>query len=366
LQRWSSVQQTLVPEIAEQLGALTPKLEQIIHVLEWVRVEEFVQQPYGELGRPPHERAWLANAFIAKALLGLAHTRALIERLQIDRSLRRICGFAVCKRLPSEATFSRAFDEFASRQLAQRVHEALIKGSLGQSIIGHVCRDATAIEGRERVSKPVLSADIPVQPKARRKRGRPRKGEQRPCKVTSNSPVLIQQSQTLAQMVADIPRHCDRGTKCNAQGYKNSWNGFKLHVDTADCGVPLAAMLSSASVHDSRCAIPLSRMTEQRVHAYLYDVQDAAYCSEVLRSDSLLRGRVALTDHNPRRGDKVEFAPHEAQRYKVRSAAERTNARLKEEFGANNVMVRGADKVMCHLMFGLLVLSADQLMRLRQ
>jgi Transposase DDE domain len=167
-------------------------------------------------------------------------------------------------------------------------------------------------------------------------------------------------------MVADIPRHCDRGTKCNAQGYKNSWSGFKLHVDTADCGVPLAAMLSSASVHDSRCAIPLSRMTEQRVHAYLYDVQDAAYCSEVLRSDSLLRGRVALTDHNPRRGDKVEFAPHEAQRYKVRSAAERTNARLKEEFGANNVMVRGADKVMCHLMFGLLVLSADQLMRLRQ
>ena len=229
LQRWSSVQQTLVPEIAEQLGALTPKLEQIIHVLEWVRVEEFVQQPYGELGRPPHERAWLANAFVAKALLGLTHTRALIERLQIDRSLRRICGFAVCKRLPSEATFSRAFDEFASNQLTQRVHEALIKGSLGQSIIGHVRRDATTIEWRERVSKPVLSADIPVQPKAQRKRGRPRKGEQRPCKVTSNSPVLIQQSQTLAQMVADIPRHCDRGTKCNAQGYKNSWSGFNAH-----------------------------------------------------------------------------------------------------------------------------------------
>lgn len=86
----------------------------------------------------------------------------------------------------------------------------------------------------------------------------------------------------------------------------------------------------------------------------------------MLRSDSLLRGRVALTDHNPRRGEKIEFAPHEAQRYKVRSAAERTNARLKEEFGANNVMVRGADKVMCHLMFGLLVLSAEQLMRLRR
>lgn len=76
-------------------------------------------------------------------------------------------------------------------------------------------------------------------------------------------------------MLADIPRHRDRYTKCNAQGYKNSWNDFKLHIDTADYGVPLSAMLSSAIVHNSRCAMALSRMTEQRVHAYLYDVQEA-------------------------------------------------------------------------------------------
>jgi hypothetical protein len=34
-------------------------------------------------------------------------------------------------------------------------------------------------------------------------------------------------------------------------------------------------MLSSVIVHNSRCAMALSRMTEQRVHAYLYDVQEA-------------------------------------------------------------------------------------------
>jgi NAD(P)H-dependent FMN reductase len=65
------------------------------------------------VGRPPFERAWLANAFVAKAVLGLATTVGLIERLMIDRALRRICGFPLCKILPSEATFSRAFDEFA-------------------------------------------------------------------------------------------------------------------------------------------------------------------------------------------------------------------------------------------------------------
>lgn len=76
------------------------------------------------------------------------------------------------------------------------------------------------------------------------------------------------------------------------------------------------------------------------------------------------QGRVPLIDHNPRRGEKIEFAPHEAQRYKTRTGAERSNARLKDEFGARNVQVRGAAKVMTHLMFGVVALCADQLMRL--
>lgn len=79
-------------------------------------------------------------------------------------------------------------------------------------------------------------------------------------------------------MLAEIPTACDRGTKCNAQGYKVSWNGYKLHIDTADCGVPVAALLSSASMHDSRAAIPLSLISAGRV-TNLYDVMDAAYCS---------------------------------------------------------------------------------------
>jgi hypothetical protein len=48
----------------------------------------------------------------------------------------------------------------------------------------------------------------------------------------------------------------------------------------------------------------------------------------------------------------------------ARPQAERSNARLKDEFGGNDIWVRGHAKVMSHLMFGLLVLTADQLMRL--
>ena len=54
----------------------------------------------------------------------------------------------------------------------------------------------------------------------------------------------------------------------------------------------------------------------------------------------------------------------EAERYKERTMVERVNARLKDEFGAREIRVRGAAKVMAHLMFGVLALTVDQLLKL--
>jgi hypothetical protein len=151
---------------------------------------------------------------------------------------------------------------------------------------------------------------------------------------------------------------------CRAD-YKVSWNGYKLHLDTADCGVPISALLSSASMHDSRAAIPLSLISKERV-TNLYDVMDAAYCSLDLHEHCRSLNHVPLIDHNPRGGEKEAFEPADAIRYNERTVAERSNARLKDEFGGNHVRVQGGTKVMSHLMFGVLALSADQLMRLRR
>ena len=41
---------------------------------------------------------------------------------------------------------------------------------------------------------------------------------------------------------------------------------------------------------------------------------------------------------------------------------ERVNARLKDEFGGRVVRVRGHAKVLCHLMFGVLALTANQML----
>ena len=57
------------------------------------------------------------------------------------------------------------------------------------------------------------------------------------------------------------------------------------------------------------------------------------------------------------------FFPEE-RRYVERSGSERVNGRLKDEFGGRHVRVRGYDKVLAHLMFGMTVLTASQPMRL--
>jgi hypothetical protein len=67
---WNVVQYELLPEIREQGGCLTPKLEKLIYTLEWVRVEEFVGFPWCGFGRPPHDRGGLANAFVVKGGAG--------------------------------------------------------------------------------------------------------------------------------------------------------------------------------------------------------------------------------------------------------------------------------------------------------
>lgn len=125
---------------------------------------------------------------------------------------------------------------------------------------------------------------------------------------------------------------------------------------------PIAAVLTSAGVHDSQVAIPLATITAQRV-THLYDLMDAAYCSPILHAHSQSLGHVPLIDHNPRKGEKIDFAPHDVQRFKERSTVERVNARLKDNFGAGRINVRGPAKVTAHLMFAVLALTADQLLR---
>jgi hypothetical protein len=151
---WIGRQPELFPSLEEQLDPLTAKLERLIVILDTLGLETYVAPPSRGRGRPADDRLQIARAFVAKAVLNIPTTSAVIERLQIDRSLRRICGWERRSDVPSEAKFSRAFAEFAEQNLPERVHEQLVRDGLHGHILGHVARDATEIDARE-TPKPV-------------------------------------------------------------------------------------------------------------------------------------------------------------------------------------------------------------------
>ena len=111
---------------------------------------------------------------------------------------------------------------------------------------------------------------------------------------------------------------------------------------------------------------------------YLYELMDSAYDADEIHAHCRQLNHVPVIAPHPRRGTKrssqvpkvypdkpgPELCWAKQQRYKTRTMSERVNARLKDEFGANQIRVRGAAKVMAHLMFGVLALTVDQWLRI--
>jgi hypothetical protein len=362
----------LFPALEQQVGPLSAKHRRLVEILGLAEVESLVMPWMGGVGRPARHRRAMARAFVAKAVLNLGATRQLLDRLAADDVLRRLCGWESAREVPHESQFSRAFAEFAATELPQRLHAALVAATQKERLIGHISRDATEIEAREKPAA-VTVANKPARPK--RKRGRPKKG----AVVPAPEPTRIerQRAMTLEEMLDELPRACNVGTKKNSKGYKESWIGYKLHLDVADGQIPISCILTSASLHDSQAAIPLAETTARRV-TNLYDLMDSAYDAAAIHAHSRGLGHVPIIDVHPhgsperkaelaaeeKRCRRLGLTAAEAARYRERTTVERVNARLKDEFGGRAVRVRGHAKVMCHLMFGILALAADQILRL--
>ena len=83
------------------------------------------------------------------------------------------------------------------------------------------------------------------------------------------------------------------GAKRDSKGRQSCWVGYKLHLDVADGDIPLSAILTSASLHDSQAAIPLAQMTARRVTS-LYDMMDSAYDAAAIHGFSRRLGHVPV------------------------------------------------------------------------
>jgi len=373
------LQQELFPRLEPVLGPISDRGALFIAVCAMVPIAKLL--PSGRWnGRPSKDRQSIARAFLAKSVYGFVHTRQLLEVLANDATLRRLCGWNHASQIPHESTFSRAFAEFANSQLATFAHEALVRSALSTQLVGHIARDSSAIEARERfVGAP--------KPKVKAKTKKPKNEKKRRKKTTCSKETQAQRASrdtriekqlkatTVEEMLKGIPAACDLGGKKGNNGQTKWWRGYKLHLDMADGQIPITAFLTAASVHDSQVAIPMIHMTTDRI-TYLYDVMDSAYDAKAIRTASQRQNHKPIIHTHTRPKPKTqvpsrvelppEWDPAEKHRYKTRTMVERGFSRLKDQFFSSQMRVRGAKKVMAQLMFGVLALTVDQLLRLHR
>ncbi|MCY4541860.1 MAG: transposase [Rhodobacteraceae bacterium] len=257
---------------------------------------------------PPKDRVAIARAFVAKATWGMKTTRELLDRLKFDKSLRRMCGWVIQREVPSEATFSHAFAEFAATEALARVCTRTWSG-----------KSMTAVWW---VMLPVMrrrwKASLPG-----------RQAKQRP-----------------SRMLADLPQECNVGRKANAKG--TAWLG-----GAASC----TWTLPTAGFHSAAFRL---RPGERVDH--LHVLMDSACNANAIRTFRAAAGRQAIIAPNPRR-DKAKkermaleakarrhacFTSPSELRYRLRSGVELAYGRPENEFGGS-VFVRGAARLFAHL-----------------
>ena len=353
---WQHLQRQLFPTLLAEVGELGEKDRQFVQVVALLPLGPLIARyDWCGMGCPPHERTWLLHAFIAKEVYQFGTREALVDALKARPTLRRLCGWESVSELPSLSTFCRAFAQFAVDELPQKIHEALVKRHCGPQLVGHTSHDATAIVVPERPPLPASPAQRPATPPGLRRRvGRPKRGQGPPPAPPTR--LELQPRRSLAENLADLPRACAIGAKQGSKGHMEYWRGYKLHLSVIDGDLPLSAILTSANTHDSQVAIPLMQMSAQRVCG-LYDLLDSAYDAQAIHDFSRSLGHVPIIEP-VQRGTWLPLDPAERRRFGERSASERVNGRLKDFFGGRTVRVRGPAKVMCHLMFGLLAITA--------
>lgn len=361
---WYNIQSSLFPMLENDLGKLEAEHKKLAAILEMIRIEEFIPCTKFYMGRPRKYRVQIARAFVAKVVFKLPYTRQIISRLNSDKQLKLICGWDAFNKIPSESMFSRAFQEFSEWGLPEKVHQTLIKTVYEGQIIGHVVKDSVPLKIRE---KPLTKPNKEIRKKQKNQRRRKGFLNQRQKQLYENN---------LEKMLAELPTACDKGMKKSAHGYTTIWKGVKLHTAVDDYCVPLAAIITSASVHDSNVAIPLAKKAHAVVSNF-YDLMDAAYDHPEIKDYSISLGHIPIIDSCPsnktEKNDKqdekkrkklLRFETALDKRYRQRLPKERFNALYKDYGGGNTIFYRGYEKISCHIMFGVLTLAASTLIGL--
>jgi hypothetical protein len=329
---------------------LTDEYKTFLHILRVA--EQFLPvyiRPRNKMGRPPYQYFPFIRSMLGKSFFGVEKTSGFIQRLKGEPNLRLLCGF---EKVPDASTFSRVFAYLALEGLFGIALDDLVKEAHNGKVVYHTCRDSTMVAAREKVSE-----------KTDKKTKKPKKKRGRPAKNTVKAPKELTELEN--QVVQDplvslekLNKNTVWGCKKNSRGNIESTKGYKLHLDVSDTGFPLTAVVTGANVHDSRLAIPMEKLTEQKV-TFCYSLMDSAYDAKTITDFIHSRERVPIIDVNKRKDkDRPPLCPAKQERYKIRSTVERANSHLKDNLIPKAIYVKGYTKVSFVLMASVFCLAA--------
>ena len=359
-EHWLTIQPYLFDFLEDEVGELDEEQKLVVRVAESLELRQIAAR-YGWCGngRKPSSRLAIFKLLLMKHVWNWPETKDALGEVRRSPALRRLCGWEAQSDIPSESTVSRAFADFALDKTADDLL-ARFSGKIFEGrIVLHRSIDSTEIDARERSAtkdeKAEAARDAAVK-------------AQTDANAEDINALAAQKDRDLDTNLSLLPALCDWGCKRNSKGRTQFWRGYKLHVAVADGDIPIAACLTSASVHDSKAAIPLMQKADAAARS-LYDLGDAAYDAREIRDFSEANGHVPIIDSNPRRGEAkpdgrgerfVRIIPAEKIRFRNRSGAERLFGHLHDAHGGRTVGVRGHAKVFLHLLLGLLVIAVEQ------
>ena len=357
---WLTIQPSLFNFLEDEVGEIDEEQKLFVRVAESLELRQIAAR-YGWCGngRKPSSRLAIFKLLLMKHVWNWPETKDALGEVRRSPALRRLCGWEAKADIPSESTVSRAFADFAIDKMADDLLARFAGKIFKDRIVIHRSIDSTEIDARERPATKDEKADAAKTAAIK---------AQIDANAEDYNALALQKDRNLDTNMSLLPTLCYWGCKRNSKGKTQFWRGYKLHIAVADGDIPIAACLTSASVHDSKAAIPLMQKADS-VALSLYDLEDAAYDASEIRDFSEANGHVAIIDSNPRRGEPkpdgrgerfVRIVPAEKVRFRNRSGVERVNGHLHDAHGGRHVRVRGHAKVFLHLLLGLLVIAVEQ------
>lgn len=315
------------------LGIITHSPSPIVQQLEAVFAklddEALLEKLIGPIRRGPkgHPVAVLWHCFVAKYVMGLSSTDALIRELNNNPLVAKVCGIDNPQAIPHKSTFSRFISRLSEYHVAARVKDvsrSLVRRCYAElpGFGERVAMDSTTLKGWVNGGK---------------------------------------------------PRHSDKearwSVKKNSQGKTEFTLGYKLHL-IVDCEyeLPIAASVTPGNAHDGKQAshvLSEARFATRGMFHPEYVMGDKGYSSQELR-DLIHRQYRAMPVIDIPSNQKKALAkyaeqlilPEYAALRRQRGAIERVNSRLKGQRSLNQITTRGLRKVTVHCYLALIAMQA--------